>query len=225
MISFNEKRRLMGMLPEFFMFTGFADAANIKDIGVIEAKTVEEVLAASEMGLGRREIFFTAHTTEEAAAVLGKCRLVADSMEDLIAINEAAKPAAKDGRLTMVGLRLVADGYTFGGKAWTTDLLRQMVHHIKQLKAISVCGCVIVGNLTGLHGKDLGKYIRSSYQTAKNMTYILPCTMPYICVDGLLEAMALNEAQHPETLEDFTTAANIVGMQNSTAFYANYYIQ
>ena len=225
MISFNEKRRLMGMLPEFFMFTGFADAANIQDIGVIEAATVEEVLAASEMGLGRREIFFTAHTTEEASAVLGKCRLVAESWEDLVAINEAAKPAAAQGQLTMVGLRLVADGYKFAGQAWDTRLLRQKVFDIKQLKAISVCGCIIVADLEGLHGKDLGKYVRSTYQTAKNMTSILPCTMPYICVGCLLEAMALNESQHPETLADFTTAANIVGMQNTTAFYADYYIQ
>ena len=225
MISFNEKKQLMEMLPEFFLFTGFEDAVGIQGNGVIEAATVEEVLAASEMGLGRREIFFTAHTTEEAAAVLGKCRIVADSWEDLVAINEAAKPAAAEGQLTMVGLRLEAVGHTYNGQAWTTSLLRKKVHDIKQLKAISVCGCIVVADLTGLHGKTLGKYVRASYQTAKDMTYILPCTMPYICVGGLLEQMAKNQADHPETLTEFTTAANIVGMQNTTAFYADYYIQ
>lgn len=225
MISFDEKRRLMGLLPEFYLLTGAADADKIKEIGVIEAASVEEVLAASEMGLGRREIFFNAHTAADTTAVLGKCRIVAESMEDLIAINEGAAPAAVDGRLTMVGLRIVADGFTTSQNAITTTQLQGMVHDIKQLKNISVCGCIVVGDIEGLHGKELGKYIRSSYKTAKQMTYILPCTMPYICVADCMEAIARNEAKHPEDFEEFLTAANIVGMQNVTAFYADYYIQ
>ena len=225
MISFNEKRRLMGLLPEFFMFTGMADADKIKDIGVIDAKSVEEVLAASEMGLGRREIFFNPHTAADCAAVLGKCRIIAESWEDLVAINEGAAPVTADGRLLMVGLRIAADGFKCSKTAITTEQLRELVHPIKQLKNISVCGCIVTADIDGLHGKELGKFVRSSYQTAKEMTYILPCTMPYICVADCLEAAAWNEANHPEDFEDFLTAANIVGMQNVTAFYADYYLQ
>ena len=225
MISFNEKRRLMGLLPEFYLYTGFENAGQIKDIGVIEAKNVAEVLAASEMGLGRREIFFNPHTAADTTAVLGKCRVVAESWEDLVAINEGAAPVTADGRLLMVGLRIAADGFNCSKTAITTTELRGMVHDIKQLKNISVCGCIVTADIEGLHGKDLGKYVRSSYQTAKEMTYILPCTMPYICVDGCLDAAAWNEAAHPEDFEAFLTAANIVGMQNVTAFYADYYLQ
>ena len=130
--------------------------------------------------------------------------------------------SAQAGVITMVGLLMPADG--FDGPGISTEQLRGMVHDIKQLKNISVCGCIITGNVEGLHGKALGKYVRSSYQTAKVMTYILPCSMPYICVDGLLEAAAWNEAAHPEDFQDFLTAANIVGMQNTTAFYADYYV-
>ena len=225
MITFNEKRRLMGLLPEFYMYTGFENAGQIKEIGVIEAKNVEEVLDASEMGLGRREIFFNPHTAADTTAVLGKCRVVAESWEDLVAINEGAAPATAEGRLLMVGLRIAADGFKCSKTAITTQHLRELVYPIKQLKNISVCGCIVTADIDGLHGKDLGKYVRSSYQTAKEMTYILPCTMPYICVDGCLEAAAWNEAEHPEDFEDFLTAANIVGMQNVTAFYADYYLQ
>ena len=225
MLNFNEKRRLMGLLPEFYMLTDFADAGQIKEIGVIEAANVTEVLAASEMGLGRREIFFNAHTADDTTAVLGKCRVVAESWADLVAINEGAAPVTADGRLLMVGLRIAADGFQCSRTAITTDQLRGMVHDIKQLKNISVCGCIVTADIDGLHGKELGKYVRSSYQTAKEMTYILPCTMPYIGVAGCLEAAAWNEANHPEDFEDFLTAANIVGMQNVTAFYADYYLQ
>lgn len=225
MISFDEKRRLMGLLPEFYMYTGFADVERIKEIGVVEAANVQEVLAASEKGLGRREIFFNAHTAADTTAVLGKCRVVAESWEDLVAINEGAAPVTADGRLLMVGLRIAADGFECSRKAITTGQLRGMVHDIKQLKNISVCGCIVTADVEGLHGKELGRYVRSSYQTAKEMTYILPCTMPYICVADCLKAAAWNEAAHPEDFEEFLTAANIVGMQNVTAFYADYYLQ
>lgn len=223
MISFDKKRVLMALLPEFELMSDAADAAELKGIGAIEAKSAEEVLAAHELGLNRREIFYAVPEKENLGAVIDKCRVVANSMEDLIAINEAA---AAQGSIIMVGLRLLADGFEDPtGLTLTTGKLRTMVHDIKQLKYISVCGCIIVGKIEGLHGKELGKYVRSSYQTAKVMTYILPCSMPYICISDLLEAAAENQAEHPEDFEEFLTAANIVGMQNSTAFYADYYLQ
>lgn len=220
MLTFEEKQRLMELLPEFQLMSGFADAAALKGVGAIEAETCEEVLAAAKLSLNRREIFYTPAEKSGLGDVLDKCRVVAQSMEDLIAINEAA---AAQGSMIMVGLRMPADG--FEGAGITTEQLRTMVHDIKQLKSISVCGCIITGQIEGLHGKELGKFIRSSYQTAKVMTYILPCSMPYICVEGCLEAIARNETEYPEDFQDLLTAANIVGMQNSTAFYADYYLQ
>ena len=224
MLTFEQKRQLMALLPEFYMYTGYADVDQIKEIGVIEAASVEEVLAASEKGLGRREIFFNAHTAADTTAVLGKCRVVAESWEDLLAINEGAAPATAGGRLLMVGLRIAADGFSSTKTAITTKELRGMVHDIKQLKNISVCGCIVEADLTGLHGKALGKFVRATYRTAKSMTYILPCSMPYICISGLLEAMEKNQVEHPETFEEFLTEASVVGMQNTTAFYADYYV-
>ena len=219
MISSNDKRRLLALLPDFALFSGIADAASVGENGAVIAANASDVLAAAGQGLGNRQIFFLPHSAGEAAAVLGKCRLVAESMEDLRAINEAAGAA---GVTTMVGLRLTAED--FRGSAMTTAQLRGLVHDIKQLRNVSVCGCMVTGAVEGLHGKALGQYVRSSYRTAKAMTYILPCTMPYIVIEGLLDAMAENEAAHPEDLEEFITAANIVGMQNATAFYADYYV-
>ena len=225
MLTFEQKQRLKELLPEYLLLSDFPDAARLKGQGAIWAETAGEVLAA-ELGLGRRDIFFSAPNQESLAGVLDKCRIVATSMEELAAINEAAKPAAAAGNLTMVGLRLVADGFEDSTHLGITlKQLQGMVHDIKQLKAISVCGCIVVGDVEGLHGKELGKYVRSTYQTAKQMTYILPCSMPYIVVGNCLEAIARNEAEHPEDFEEFLTAANIVGMQNSTAFYADYYVQ
>lgn len=220
MLTFRDKQRLMEMLPDFLLMSDVSDAAALKGIGAVEAKSPEEVAAAYEILENRRSTFYFPAGKEDLTTLLDNCRLVASSMEDLIAINEAS---AARGVITMVGLRLKAEG--FEADAMTTDELRGLVHDMKQLKNVSVCGCIVVGNVDGLHGNALGKYIRSSYVTAKAMTYILPCSMPYIVISGCLEAVARNEAEHPEDFQDFLTAANIVGMQNATAFYADYYIQ
>lgn len=223
MISFEEKLRLMALLPEFQLLTRPDHAEAIQGRGAVEAGTCKEVLAASALGLDRQEIFYAEPGKAISGDILDKCRIVANSMDELVAINEAA---AQAGKMIMVGLWIVADGFEDStGRGITLNQLRGMVHDIKQLKNISVCGCIVVGDIEGLHGKELGKYVRSSYQSAKSMTYILPCTMPYIVVAGCLEAIAWNEAEHPEDFEEFLTAANIVGMQNTTAFYADYYIQ
>ena len=225
MLTFEQKQRLMELLPDFHLMAEPENAAALKGIGVVDAANADEVLAAYDLGLNRREIFYAAPGKERMDEILDKCRIVANSMEELIAINEAAAAFAKGGNLIMVGLRLAAED--FEGKpalGMTTDELRRLVHDIKQLKNISVCGCIVEADLTGLHGKALGKFVRATYRTAKSMTYILPCSMPYICISGLLEAMAENQAEHPETFGEFLTEASVVGMQNTTAFYADYYV-
>ena len=225
MLTFEQKQALMELLPDFHLMAEPQNATQLKGIGVVDAANAVDVLAAHALGLNRREIFYAAPNKERMGEILDKCRIVANSMEELIAINEAAAAFAQGGHLIMVGLRLAAED--FPGKpalGMTTDELRQIVHDIKQLKNISVCGCIVEADLTGLHGKALGKFVRSTYRTAKSMTYILPCSMPYICIDGFLDAAAWNETEHPEDFQDFLTAANIVGLQNTTAFYADYYV-
>lgn len=220
MLTIQDKQRLLEMLPDFLLMSDASDAAALKEAGAVEATTAEEVVAAYDILENRRSIFHFPTENENLVPLLNKCRIVANSMADLVAINEAS---AARGVITMVGLRLKAEG--FEADAMTTDELRGLVHDMKQLKNVSVCGCIVAGNVEGLHGNALGKYIRSSYVTAKAMTYILPCTMPYIVISGCLDAIARNETEHPEDFQEFLTAANIVGMQNATAFYADYYIQ
>lgn len=227
MITFAEKQRIMAKFPEYQLLTGMEDAAFIKGNGAVNALTAADVLAAQAMGFGRKDIFFTVPNKDNINAVLGKCRLVANSMEELQLINEAAKKyEAENDDLIMVGLRLIPDEYNDGScTGIPMKQLSGMVHDIKQLKSISVCGSVITGDIQNLHGKDLGRFFRSCYQTAKMMTVILPCSMPYICAESCMEVIARNEAEHPETLDEFLNPANIVGMQNSTAFYADFLIQ
>ena len=146
--------------------------------------------------------------------------LLANSLDDLRRCNADAQPDAA-GELTRVGLRIIPDA--FDNAAITgvrVSELSGIAPAIRQLRSITVRGCFVCGRLDGLHGKALGRFFRACYESAKQMTVILPCAMPYLCVEGGLAALAYNQIEHPETLDEAVTAAQIVAMQNRTAFYA-----
>ncbi len=143
---------------------------------------------------------------------------LANSLEDLLACN--AEPLV-DGALLRIGLRIVPDAFDDGAMAGVrVSELSALAPKIRQLRNITVRGCFVTGRLEGLHGRELGRFFRACYESAKQMTVILPCAMPYLCVEHGLAALAYNQAEHPETLQDALVAAQIVAMQNQTAFYA-----
>lgn len=222
MLNLEQKLDLLPQLPDFMLLSG-ADEGEEPNHGAVEAKNADQVMHAFDHGHSRKQIFYVDPPRQGLETVLDKCRIVVSSMEALHMVNAVSESC---GIVTMVGLTLRAEGFEDStDKGITIEILRNMVHDIKKLKNISVCGCIVYADAQGLSGKELGRLIRSSYQTAKAMTYILPCSMPYIVVADSLEVIAQNQKLHPEAFEDFLTAANIVGMQNATAFYANYYLQ
>ena len=144
--------------------------------------------------------------------------LLAESLEDLRALNGRADPGAP---LLSVGLRLIPDGFDDPALAGVrVSELKALAPEVRRLRALTVRGCFVRGRLDGLHGRELGRFFRAAYESAKQMTVLLPCAMPYLCVEGGLAALAYNRAEHPETLDEAVTAAQIVAAQNSTAFYA-----
>lgn len=146
--------------------------------------------------------------------------LLANSLDELRRCDADARPEA-GGELTRVGLRIVPDAFDDAALAGIrVSELSLLAPEIRQLQRITVRGCFVRGRLDGLHGKALGRFFRACYESAKQMTVILPCAMPYLCVENGLAALARNQADHPETLSDAVTAAQIVAMQNQTAFYA-----
>ena len=171
---------------------------------------------AAELGYGQRDVFFLPGAGEAPGVVLGKCRPVASSLVQLQQIDRAAEAG---GGLVSVGLRIVANGF-HAGSGIPVDELAVIARLLPSLSAVTVRGCFVAGDLNGLHGKELGRFFRACYESAKIMTVTLPCAMPYLCAEGGLAALERNRAEHPETLEAAVTAAQIVAAQNSTAFYA-----
>ena len=146
--------------------------------------------------------------------------LLADGLEDLQRISAEAEPRA-DETPTRVGLRLIPDEFDDGAlRGVRVSALARLAPELRTLRGVTVRGCFVRGRLDGLHGKELGRFFRASYESAKRMSAVLPCAMPYLCAEGALAALAYNLIEHPETLPDAVTAARIVAAQNQTAFYA-----
>lgn len=146
--------------------------------------------------------------------------LLASCLDELRRCGAEARPNA-DGTPVRVGLRLVPDAFDDAAlEGFRVSELSRLAPEIRQLRPVTVRGCFVRGKLDGLHGRELGRFFRACYESAKQMTVILPCAMPYLCVEGGLAALAYNQSEHPETLKDALTAAQTVAMQNQTAFYA-----
>ena len=172
---------------------------------------------SATLGYGPQDVFYLPKGGDVTGCVLNMCRPVASSLTQLRQIDHAAVEAGCG--IVSVGLRLIPKGYS-AGQGIPVEELAEVTKALPSLSAVTVRGCFVCGDLSGLHGKALGRFFRACYESAKLMTVTLPCAMPYLCVEGGLEALSCNQCEHPETLCDAITAAQIVAMQNQTAFYA-----
>ncbi len=179
-------------------------------------RSAEEVLAASAQGL--KDIYFTAPYKSETdiCRVIGKCRIVADSVEELRRIDHAVQDRA--GTLEPVGIRLALDGWE--GPGIPIDALPELSREMRKLPALSVQGCFVQGDTAGLYGAALGRYYRNCYEAAKRMSAVLPCKITFLCITGGGTAAQKNAREQPETLPEFFRTTEIVAAQNRSAFYA-----
>lgn len=187
---------------------------------VVDARSVEEVIAANRSGIEAGDIYFTAaqKSAEDIRRVIGRCRMIADNLDELRRINHAAQSVSKTGFLEPVGIRLtLADGDKQGVEPHDLPALSRELRH---LPAISVRGCFVQGRVADLHGEELGPYFRSCYEAAKQMSAVLPCVIAFLCISGGGEAARQAAQKHPETLPALRRAADIVMAQNRSSFYA-----
>ena len=176
--------------------------------------------AAKALGIAAGDIYFTAKqkSVEDIRRVIGKCRIVADSPEELYWIDQAVQDHLRSGILEPVGIRLALDGQE--GRGIDPCALPALSRELRKLSAISVRGCFVHGRISDLHGEALGQHFRDCYETAKRMSAVLPCGAAYLCIIGGGEAARRNAENHPETLSLFQRIAGIVAAQNQSAFYA-----
>lgn len=199
-------------IPEYEIVGAFGSGRS-----AVWAANAAEVLQAAALGYGPRNVFYLPEESGLSGDILAKCRPVVSSLSMLRRIDRAAEEA--DSGIVSVALRIVPGGF-HASCGIPVDHLGEVARELPSLSAVTVRGCFVCGELDGLHGRDLGRFFRACYESAKIMTVTLPCAMPYLCVEGGLDALKYNQQEHPETLTEAVTAAQIVAAQNSTAFYA-----
>ncbi|MBD5162813.1 MAG: hypothetical protein HDT14_12550 [Oscillibacter sp.] len=187
---------------------------------LVEARSAEEALAANALGFAAGDVYFTAprKSGEDIRDVMGKCRIIADSLEELRLIDQAAREISAEGRPEAAGLLLALDGWA--GRGVPLPALPALARELRGLSNLSIRGCFVQGNVSGLHGEALGRYFRECYEAAKRMSAVLPCGVGFLCAVGGGEAAERSAEEHPETLPAFRRAAAIVAAQNQSAFYA-----
>jgi hypothetical protein len=186
------------------------------------AHTASDIERLAAEGVTSNHIYANIHDLKESQLrdVLGSCRLLAGSLEELNLLDRIAQVKNDAGQLTTVGLRLVPTTYDSGQPGIREAELPHLAQERRRLSALSMQGCFVQDCTKGLYGKDLGRYLRNCYELAKRMTVILPCSMPYLGIVGAVGAVIRNAQEQPETLPEVQRAAEIVAMQNRTAFYA-----
>ena len=185
--------------------------------------TSAEVGAALSSSFPPDRIFYCAPFDSGVSRVQNSCRFVAGSLEDLRYLDDAAGQTGADG-VFRTGLRLQAPELPRVENAILPDELARYAREIRLLRHLTVRGCFFCGDLTAVHGKMLGRFFRSGYETAKRMTVTLPCAMPYLCFENAVAAIEENIERHPETTDDCFRALDIMTMQNETAFYAKLFL-
>lgn len=212
---------LQSIVPDYKLLN--TDSRSINREGPYFVSSEEQVAALAADNVPPEQVYIAVSclSDENIARAIGKCRFVADSLDDLRRLDGIAAKKEQGEQLVSVGLRLIPTAYDNGSQYGVPEAeLTALSEEIRTLSAVSVRGCFIQGQIDGLHGKDLGRYFRNCYELSKRMTVILPCAMPYLCIVGGADAVQYNLREHPESLPEFRQAAQIVAMQNNTAFYA-----
>lgn len=212
---------LQSIVPDYKLLN--TDSRSINREGPYFVTSEEQVAALAANNVPPEQVYIAVSclSDENIARAIGKCRFVANSLDDLRRLDGIAAKKEQGEQLVSVGLRLIPTAYDDGSQYGVREAeLTALSEEIRTLSAVSVRGCFIQGHIDGLHGKDLGRYFRNCYELSKRMTVILPCAMPYLCIIGGADAVQYNLHEHPESLPEFRRAAQIVAMQNNTAFYA-----
>jgi len=195
---------------------GFPGYVDLEDGNALRADSIAQVMSSS---LPPQRIWYTGPKRD--VSLIGRCRLVANSLEELRDIDRLASLAGlPEGKLEMVGIRIIP---AVCGDKRHEGISQQELCDLKRelgaLSHLSLNGCFVACEGEGLKGKALGKCFRVSYELGKRLYSFLPATISYCCVCGVRSAIIAQE-DDPFLREETEKAARIVSQQNETAFYA-----
>lgn len=212
--------RLTELFPRYRYLTAADDMCD-REHGII-AENATDVLMALDFGFLPDDIIYAFPEKEELEKILGKCRITADNIDIIRYINKLSVERF-NGEIQKTGLVVLPDPYIGCNRGFSLDDIRKISVEVKRMPCISLRGAYMNGYTESLDDEGMGKYFHCCYQTAKQMSVMIPCAMPYIvfgnCFDRL-NKLKDNGVSLDKTLKN----AEIVAMQNETAFYSKLFI-
>ena len=185
--------------------------------GALETGDVSTVLLANSIGIPHEMIFFDTYgrTLKELAAVFGKCRYIVSSLEEIEAVNSAAKDFVLPGRLETIAIRIVL--------AEESDLKSTLGIHeaqipelataLRKAEHIAVKGVFVrTENSKNVSAERLKRY----FSLVKDFRSYLPCTLSYYCFEALLENLSRDEGKA------FSDSLEMIHSLNDTSLYAQF---
>lgn len=188
----------------------------------ILASCTGDVTASNDLGYMPDDIIYAFPKTDGVENVLGKCRIAADNIDIINYINDIAD-LKTNGTIQKIGLAVIPKGYEGCGRGIPFDEITEISQKIKRLSCITVRGAYINGYTENLSASEMGKYFHCCYQTAKQLTVMIPCAMPYLVFGNCLDRMMCLKDTDDKYVEAVRNA-EIVAMQNETAFYSKMFI-
>ncbi|MEA4894214.1 MAG: hypothetical protein VB064_03020 [Oscillospiraceae bacterium] len=185
----------------------------------METGSVAVALQANSIGIPYEMIFFDTNgkTLEELAAVFGKCRYVLSSVEEIDALNSAAKDLVLPGRLETIAIRVVPEEESASENALGIPEARipELSAVLRKAEHIAVKGVFV----RPASSKNVSaEMVKRYFSLVKDFRSYLPCTLSYFCFESLLKSLPGIEGK---ALSD---CLGMIRSLNDTSLYAQFLI-
>lgn len=195
-----------------------------------DAASSQEVLLAHECGIPVEEILYSSpgKTEQDITTTLGKCTLIADSLNELKLINNIAVHASIQ---TKVGIRIQP---TFGMQT-TCSLpskfgieegqLDGVFKEVSSLENVIICGLHVHLQSQVLNEALLSNYYRNCYDLAQRIAETYQTKIEFINFGSGIGTVYNRETEHPVNLETLGQTLKELSEFNAQGLRAKFYIE
>ena len=182
----------------------------------IKTSVAENILSASIKGVSRDDLYYVvdSQSDEELRSVFGKCRYIISNFNQLERINSISKELVKKGFLESIAISFSLDNSSIFCK----ESIHKLSSTLKNLDSIAVRGLFFTCNAET--SEDYITYMKSAYDTTKEITCILPCKITFLSLGSCIDILSEASIEQSDSNLQFIKNANLVSFLNTTSFYS-----
>lgn len=157
-----------------------------------------------------RAVFLSASSeTQSLTETHGRCRYLAETPEEVQALDVLVAPLLREGYLEDIAIRV----WPNGGGAFTVENIPTFARLIRRTEHLAVRALFFPFDRDG----DLSRQAKNAFSLVKKIRSDMPCMLHAFCFEGLLESLAQGDAELLHTL-------SMLASLNDTSLYASFFI-